>query len=325
MRLHENPKLFQQAIRATAQQKGLPEIYIEKDYWVTFALCAIFNDPIGSETVFKGGTALSKCFNIIERFSEDIDLIVLRHIGETNNQLTSKIKKISKVVSQVLPEVQVEGLTHKMGMNRKTGHTYRKEFQGEYGQVRDIVVVEATWLGYHEPYQHKKINSFIFDMMVQTGQETIAEEYGLLPFEVLVLAPKRTLCEKIMSLVRFSYSVDPINELGLKIRHTYDIHKLIQNNDLKKFLFSLEFDQLLLKVAQDDVISYKNNNKWLEFHPNESIIFSNPKDIWVELEKVYFGNFKNLVYGKLPDSNMILESLNIISDRLSTIKWEIDI
>lgn len=120
MRLHQNKSLFDQAIRATAQQKGLPEIYIEKDYWVTLALHTIFNSSIGKETVFKGGTALSKCFGLIERFSEDIDLVVLRAENETNNQLTNKIKTISLVVAEVLPEVELDGVTHKRGMIRKT-------------------------------------------------------------------------------------------------------------------------------------------------------------------------------------------------------------
>jgi predicted nucleotidyltransferase component of viral defense system len=70
MRLHENKGLFKNAVFATAQQKGLSDIYVEKDYWVTFALHTIFTNEIGSQTVFKGGTALSKCFNIIERFSK---------------------------------------------------------------------------------------------------------------------------------------------------------------------------------------------------------------------------------------------------------------
>ncbi len=75
MRLHENKSLFNEAVRATALTKGISEIYIEKDYWVTLTLYTIFNDPVGKEVVFKGGTALSKCFGLIERFSEDIDLI----------------------------------------------------------------------------------------------------------------------------------------------------------------------------------------------------------------------------------------------------------
>ena len=108
MKLHENISLYTDAIRFTAQQKNLPPEYIEKDYWVTYALFNIFKNDIGKETVFKGGTALSKCFGMIQRFSEDIDLVVLRNESETGNQLKTKIKKISKCVSDVLPEIEIE-------------------------------------------------------------------------------------------------------------------------------------------------------------------------------------------------------------------------
>jgi predicted nucleotidyltransferase component of viral defense system len=100
MKLHENKELFNDAILATAQQKGIKEIYVEKDYWVTLALHRIFTSDIGKEAVFKGGTALSKCYNIIERFSEDIDMVILRNEAETGNQLKTKIKKISNYVWQ---------------------------------------------------------------------------------------------------------------------------------------------------------------------------------------------------------------------------------
>lgn len=260
MKLHQNRTLFDQALRATAQQKGLLEIYIEKDYWVTLALHTIFNSPIGNETVFKGGTSLSKCFGLIDRFSEDIDLVVLRKENETNNQLTNKIKTISQVVSEVLPEVEIEGITHKRGMNRKTAHSYEKNFQGNYGQIRDVIIVEATWLGSHEPFSEQNISSYIFEMMVKTDQLKLAEEYDMQPFTVSVLDVKRTLCEKIMSLVRFSYTEQPIADLRSKIRHTYDIHQLLQNPAIVAFFQSDDFDKMLHRVATEDKVSFKNNN-----------------------------------------------------------------
>lgn len=216
MKLHKNRELFREAVTATAQQLGIPAIYVEKDYWVTFALHTIYHHEIGKETVFKGGTALAKCFGLLNRFSEDIDLIVLRREGESNTRLTTKIRQISAVVNAALPEVEIAGITQKMGMNRKTAHTYSKEFQGEYAQIRDVIIVEATWLGYYEPYTIKTVNSFVYEMMVKTGQEILAVENDLLPFEVMALEPVRTVCEKIMSLVRFSYSEEPLEELKKK-------------------------------------------------------------------------------------------------------------
>lgn len=86
MNLHENISLYRDAIRFTAQKMDLKTEYVEKDYWLTYALFTIFNSEIGKDIVFKGGTALSKCYNIIERFSEDIDLVVLRCPPHTNKR-----------------------------------------------------------------------------------------------------------------------------------------------------------------------------------------------------------------------------------------------
>uniref|UniRef100_UPI00084D71C1 nucleotidyl transferase AbiEii/AbiGii toxin family protein n=1 Tax=Arcticibacter eurypsychrophilus TaxID=1434752 RepID=UPI00084D71C1 len=273
MRLHENKTLFRQAVQFTAQQMDIPSIYVEKDYWVTYALYAIFNNEIGSDTVFKGGTSLSKCYNMIDRFSEDIDLVVLRKTGDTNGKLKSKLKAISRVVETIMPEVPIAGITQKMGMNRKTAHTYNKEFEGNYGQVRDVIIIEATWLGYHEPYTSKSIISFIGNMMLGNGQKDIAEENGMLSFNLLVLEPIRTICEKIMSLVRFSYGENPIADLKRKIRHTYDLHQLLQQEEFNDFFNAPAFDDMLLKVANDDVASFRNNNQWLIYHPNEALMY----------------------------------------------------
>lgn len=325
MKLHLDKKLFRQAIQFTSDQMQIPAIYVEKDYWVTFALYTIFNNEIGSDTIFKGGTALSKCYGIIERFSEDIDLLVLRKEGESNNRLTTKIRTISTVVSNVLPEIQISGLTHKMGMNRKTAHSYEKEFQGDYGQIRDVIVVEATWLGYFEPYTTKSVCSFIGEVITNNEQDKLAEEQDLLPFNVLVLEPSRTLCEKIMSLVRFSYSENPIVDLKNKIRHIYDLHQLLSEEELLRFFESKEFDTMLLKVAQDDIISFKNNNKWLRNHPVDSMIFEKPEKVWNDLKITYESDFKNLVYGYFPNERELLTTLILIQKRVSSIDWKIKI
>ncbi len=325
MKLHENKTLFRQAVQFTADQIKIPAIYVEKDYWVTYTLFTIFNNEIGKDTVFKGGTALSKCYNMIERFSEDIDLVVLRREGETDSKLKSKLKAVSTVVETVLPEVTIEGITHKMGMNRKTAHSYNKEFKDDYGQVRDVIILESTWLGYYEPYTTKSIVSFVGQMMLDNKQSDIAKENELLPFDLLVLEPIRTICEKIMSLVRFSYGENPIYDLKKKIRHTYDLHQLLQQDIFSVFFHSTAFDEMLLKVANDDVASFKNNNKWLIHHPNEALIFKDLENVWSELKTIYNGDFKNLVYGELPKEEAVLETFKMIQERLKAISWTIKI
>jgi hypothetical protein len=103
-------------------------------------------------------------------------------------------------------------------------------------------------------------------MMVDTQQTQIAEENGLLSFDLLVLEPIRTICEKIMSLIWFSYGENPIEDIKKKIRHTYNLHQLLKLAVFSEFFQSTSFDEMLLKVANDDLVSFRNNNKWLIHH-----------------------------------------------------------
>ena len=212
-----------------------------------------------------------------------------------------------------------------MGMNRKTAHTYSKEFQGNYGQIRDVIIVEASWLGYYEPYEQKNVRTFISEMMLRNGQENLIEEFQLQEFPVNVLKPERTFCEKIMSLVRFSYSEDYIADLKSKIRHTYDLHQMLQQKEILDFFESEDFERMLNKVGQDDVVSYKNDNEWLKFHPKDSRFFAKLDEIWTQLEPTYKTDFRNLVYGELPDTEKVKLSLERLKYRIEKIKWRVKV
>jgi hypothetical protein len=128
-----------------------------------------------------------------------------------------------------------------------------------------------------------------------------------------------------MSLVRFSYGENPTDDLKKKIRHTYDLHQLLKQDEFLKFFQSTAFDEMLLKVAKDDVASFRNNNKWLNYHPNEALIFKDLESVWSELKIIYKGDFINLVYGELPKEEAILGTLKMIQERLKAISWTIKI
>ena len=198
-------------------------------------------------------------------------------------------------MNRSLPETHIEGLTRKRGMNRKTAHAYNKEFEGEYAQVRDAIVVEATCLGYSEPHITKRVSSFVGEMMMN------------------------------MSLVSFSYGDNPIFDLKNKIRHIYDLNRLLSQEELLRFFRSKEFEYILLKVAQDDVNSYKNNNNWLKYHPVRALIFANPENLWKDMKSLYESEFSKLVYGFLPNEVQLLNTLKIIQKRISSISWNVHI
>ncbi|MCK4979315.1 MAG: nucleotidyl transferase AbiEii/AbiGii toxin family protein, partial [Candidatus Delongbacteria bacterium] len=182
MKLHEDNQLFNQAVLATAQFKKIPENYVEKDYWITYVLKLIFSSELSDQAVFKGGTPLEKCYNLINRFSEDIDVVVVRNKGESDAQLTKKIRTISKMVTTVLPEIKLGSVTNKRGKIRKTAHNYKKLYESDFGEIRDNIVLEVTWFGNAEPSIDKNVSCYIEEMMREKGQINYIERYELKPF-----------------------------------------------------------------------------------------------------------------------------------------------
>lgn len=78
---------------------GINQSAIEKDWWVTVVLHALFQCSCAPALIFKGGTSLSKGFNLIERFSEDIDLAIHRSffgIDKTSKSQREKLRKLSR-------------------------------------------------------------------------------------------------------------------------------------------------------------------------------------------------------------------------------------
>lgn len=144
------------------------------------------------------------------------------------------------------------------------------------------------------------------------------------PIAIRALSPERTICEKIMSLVRFSYEANPIEVLKLKVRHVYDLHKLLQEESLREFFNTEYFDVMLNRVAQDDVQSFRNNNSWLHHHPSESLFFNRLEEVWANLEATYSGSFAAMVYGDLPPLHNVFQTLGQIKKRIRKVEWLVE-
>jgi hypothetical protein len=99
----------------------------------------------------------------------------------------------------------------------------------------------------------------------------------------------------------------------------------LQQKEFLDFFHSPEFEIMLLTVANDDIVSFKNNNKWLANHPSNALIFYELDTVWKDLKVTYNGTFKNLVYGDLPNEEAVLATLKIIKERLTIITWNIKV
>ena len=73
MKLHEDKEQLADAIRITAAELGIPQKFVEKDYWICQILQRLSRMTQAERTVWKGGTSLTKGYGIIQRFSSDID------------------------------------------------------------------------------------------------------------------------------------------------------------------------------------------------------------------------------------------------------------
>ena len=80
-------------------------------------------------------------------------------------------------MSEALPEVDTEGITNKKGMIRMTAHAYSKVFRGDFGQARDLIILESSWLGASEPIVQGQVISFIGQMMQDQGQFDMLEKH----------------------------------------------------------------------------------------------------------------------------------------------------
>jgi hypothetical protein len=109
--------------------------------------------------------------------------------------------------------------------------------------------------------------------------------------------------------------------LKKKVRHSYDLYHLLQQKEYSDFLNSDEFEKMLIKVAKEDMHSFKNNNEWLNNHPTKALIFNDLDNVWNKLKKTYNVDFKELVYGTLPDEKDVLAVLKMIKKRIENITW----
>lgn len=328
MNLHLDKDNFEGAIVATANYFEIPEIFIEKDYWVTYALHQLFHSEVKDLIVFKGGTSLSKCYSIIKRFSEDIDLVVIKNDVDTGSDLKRRLKDITTIIDRSILEIVPDHTnTNKKGSIRKIVYSFPKVgLGGKYGEVKDDITLEVSHLGNFEPNVTKPIRTLIADYINSTPNIELITQFGLGDFEVKALAVERTFCEKIISLIRFSYTESPITDLSNKVRHTYDLTLLLRLDSIKNFVNSDSFGIMLLQVAKDDDKAIPNNKEWLYNHPKEALIFSDTLMVWNVLKKVYTGTkFNELLIGneKPPHENDVFETLVFLSERIEVISWEV--
>lgn len=127
MKLHINQEDFINAIQLTAEELRMAPEFVEKDYWICQILQNLSRHELSGRIVWKGGTSLSKAYDLIKRFSSDVDFAVLLE-GLSQNQQKKLVAKIGRDTTIDLEDLDVPGQTIKNNRFRKTFHGYRTEY-----------------------------------------------------------------------------------------------------------------------------------------------------------------------------------------------------
>ena len=91
MNLHHDREAFEELIIGAANELMIPTKIVEKDYYVTMVLKSLAGKV--EDMVFKGGTSLTKCYQLLERFSEDIDISYTAESGTPGEARKKQLKK----------------------------------------------------------------------------------------------------------------------------------------------------------------------------------------------------------------------------------------
>lgn len=225
---------------------GINQVAIEKDWWVTATLKALFQTDYHESLIFKGGTSLSKGFNIIERFSEDIDLAISHSffgIEKTSKNQREKLRKIARAYIHNTLSFQLDAKLKGMGI---TGYSIENvtKVQDKNGKWRPIdsdkdptvillhyhsivediityipprVKIEISVLSMDEPTELRDIHSLI--------EESFEGEDSDSNCKVKTVVPTRTFLEKLFLLAE-EFQKEKPRSVRMS-RHLYDLEKLM--------------------------------------------------------------------------------------------------
>ncbi|HOS71313.1 MAG TPA: nucleotidyl transferase AbiEii/AbiGii toxin family protein [Bacteroidales bacterium] len=302
MKLHHDIKLFSDTLRAASQHLDIKLEFVEKDYWITLVLSRLAKNKYVDESVFKGGTSLSKGYNLIKRFSEDVDIAIINDKGKTGNEIKTIIRTIEKEITSDLTEVQMDGVTSKGSRIRKSVFEY---VTTDKSNKNNKLIVEINSFANPFPFQRLSLKSFVFDFLQQTGNEKYIEQYDLQPFEVNVLSKEQTLLEKTISLIRFSFEQKAVETISKKIRHFYDLYFLMKNPECAEFVSSDSFKKQFETILQHDREMFEEPIGWQTKLISESPLVADFPAIWEQLKEKYQTELSALAYRTIPAENEV--------------------
>ena len=255
--LFRNRRDFPATIDAAASVLNVNPAVVEKDYWVSQVLIAL-SEGYPDDFVFKGGTSLSKGFGIIERFSEDVDILLLPK-GRGSSARDTLMKKMGAAAGTAVGDHDPTRLDSSTGVHRAFEIAYPRQRDAVW--LRPTIRLEIGVRGGPNPSMVRSVGTLLREAL--EDQDVTPEGDDLIPVDVRVLHPGRTLIEKLAMVNELGQkcAADDATELGHHVgRHFYDIYKLLDHADVLEFLQDrISFMEVVADCERVSKEQYKSN------------------------------------------------------------------
>jgi len=315
-----------------ANQTGLTPYAVEKDWWVTQTIGEIFQTNLAPHLVFKGGTSLSKAWNLIERFSEDIDLAVDRSFFKMEGELSgSQVKTLRKRSFNYISEIFYPALVQKfkdagLNLDVRLGETkdsdqdpiiieiyYPNVIQyPEY--IKPRVLVEIGCRSLREPFTVCSFSSLV-------GSQYPTQPFADAPIAIPTVNPERTFLEKIFLLhEEFQKPAEKIRVDRLS-RHLYDVDRLMNSTHKNSVLTN--------KALYKEIVHHRRTITFVRDidyakHKPEFINPLPPQEVLADWKKDYQIMQEQMIYGESPKFEVLLENINALKAEINKLDWSLE-
>lgn len=243
-----NKEILEELILNINNRTGIRNDILEKDYYVCLILKELASKQKELQAYFKGGTAVYKILDHMNRFSEDIDLTVKVNENESNNSNRTRLKKSAL-------DYNIDGLilVNEETIDKKGSVTsfYKYDSLFSFNELfkSERIQIESTSFTVSEPVSTYIIKPLVYKYATENEKIILRDKYNISEFEIEIIKLERIFIDKIFA-AEFYYEREMYEDVS---KHLYDISIMVKNDDIKVLLKD--------KFELNKLISYKRKEE----------------------------------------------------------------
>ena len=226
-----NKEILEELILKINSRTKIRNDILEKDYYVCIVLKELSSKQKELQAYFKGGTAVYKILDHMNRFSEDIDLTVKVNDNESNNSNKTRLKKSALGYDIDGLELVSEETIDKKG-SITAFYKYDSLFSLNELFKSEKIQIEATSFTISEPISVYTIEPLIYKYATEEEKIILKEKYNISEFDIEIIKLERIFIDKIFA-IEFYYERKMYEDVS---KHLYDVSIMMQHKDIKKLL-----------------------------------------------------------------------------------------